>query len=59
MLLAFVTSFFTVGIMWLNHHQLFAHIQPTNTVLMFLNLLLLFIVVFMPVPTTLLAEYIG
>jgi uncharacterized membrane protein len=58
-LFAFVTSFFTVGVMWLNHHRLFAHIKRTNTVLLMLNLLLLLIVVFIPVPTALLAEYIA
>lgn len=59
MLLAFVTSFLTIGVMWLNHHRQFAHIQRTNTVLLMLNLLLLLVVVFIPVPTALLAEYIA
>jgi TMEM175 potassium channel family protein len=57
-LLAYVTSFFTIGVMWLNHHRQFAHIQRTNTGLLLLNLLLLMIVVFIPVPTALLAQYI-
>lgn len=58
MLAAYVTSFATIGIMWLNHHRLFVHIKRTNTVLMLLNLLLLLIIVFIPVPTALLAEYL-
>jgi len=58
MLLAFATSFFTVGIVWLNHHRLFTHIKRTDTGLLLINLLLLFIVVFIPVPTALLAKYI-
>ena len=57
MLAAYVTSFATIGIMWLNHHRLFKHIKHTNTPLMLLNLLLLLIIVFIPVPTALLAEY--
>jgi TMEM175 potassium channel family protein len=57
-LLAFTTSFFTVGIVWLNHHRLFTYIKRTDTGLLLLNLLLLFIVVFIPVPTALLAKYI-
>jgi uncharacterized membrane protein len=57
MLAAYATSFATIGIMWLNHHRLFTHIKRTNTVLMLLNLLLLSIIVFVPVPTALLAEY--
>src|SRR5689334_12290792 len=58
MLAAYGTSFATIGIMWLNHHRLFAHIKRTNTVLLLLNLLLLLIIVFIPVPTALLAEYL-
>jgi uncharacterized membrane protein len=57
MLAAYATSFATIGIMWLNHHRLFVHIKRTNTVLMLLNLLLLSIIVFVPVPTALLGEY--
>jgi hypothetical protein len=41
MLAAYAISFATIGIMWLNHHRLFVHIQYTNTVLLLLNLLLL------------------
>ncbi len=57
MLLAFATSFFSIGIMWLNHHRLFKHIKHTDTGLLFINLVLLFIIVFVPIPTALLAEY--
>jgi uncharacterized membrane protein len=55
--LAFATSFFTVGIIWLNHHRLFKHIKYTDMGLLSLNLLLLFIIVFVPVPTALVSEY--
>ena len=58
MLVAYVTSFSTIGIMWLNHHRLFTHIKRVNTTLIMLNLALLLIIVFVPVPTALLAEYI-
>lgn len=57
-LAAYVTSFATIGIMWLNHHRLFVHIKRINTVLVLLNLLLLLFIVFVPVPTALLAEYV-
>ncbi|GCE08801.1 TMEM175 family protein [Dictyobacter aurantiacus] len=57
-LFAFVTSFVTIGVMWLNHHRVFKHIKRTDTTLLFLNILLLMIIVFIPVPTALLAEYI-
>lgn len=53
---AFLTSFATIGIMWLNHHRLFTHIKRTDTGLLLLNLLLLLLIVFVPFPTALLAE---
>jgi uncharacterized membrane protein len=55
---AFVISFFTIGIMWLNHHKIFKHITRTDTGLILLNILLLLIIVFIPVPTALLADYL-
>src|SRR5947209_14139750 len=58
MLAAYITSFATIGVMWINHHRLYTHIKRTNTMLMLLNLLLLLIIVFIPVPTALVAEYL-
>ncbi len=55
-LLAFVTSFATIGIMWINHHRLFKHIKGTDTGLLLFNLLLLLLIVFIPYPTALLAQ---
>ena len=43
---------------WLNHHRLFTYIKRINTGLVLLNLLLLMFIVFVPVPTALLAEYV-
>jgi uncharacterized membrane protein len=57
-LVAYVISFATIGVMWLNHHRLFKQIQRTDTVLLVLNLLLLMVIVFIPVPTALLSEYL-
>jgi uncharacterized membrane protein len=57
MLVAYITSFLTIGIIWLNHHRLFSHIKRVDTLLLMFNLLLLAIIVFVPVPTALLAEY--
>src|SRR5260370_33325631 len=56
-LLAFVTSFATIGIMWINHHRLFTHIRRTDNILLILNLLLLLMIVFVPFPTALLTEH--
>jgi uncharacterized membrane protein len=58
LLFAYAISFFTIGIMWLNHHRLFQHIKHTDSGLMLSNLLLLAIIVFIPVPTALLSEYL-
>ena len=55
-LLAFLTSFATVGIMWINHHRLFTHIKRADNNLLVLNLLLLLVIVFIPFPTALVAQ---
>jgi uncharacterized membrane protein len=55
--LAFVTSFATVGIMWINHHRLFTLIRRVDHLLLILNGLLLLGVTFVPFPTALVAEY--
>src|SRR5215471_18003133 len=44
MLAAYVTSFATIGVMWLNHHRLYTHIKRTDTCLILLNLLLLLVI---------------
>ena len=54
---AYLTSFATIGIMWINHHYLFTVIRRSDHNLLILNLLLLLMVTFIPYPTSLLAEY--
>lgn len=56
--LAFVISFAFIGIMWINHHRLFTHIQRADNTLLVLNLLLLFGVTAVPFPTSLVAAYL-
>jgi len=48
---AYVASFLTIGVMWMNHHGLFARMARLNRALVFLNLLLLMAIVFLPFPT--------
>jgi uncharacterized membrane protein len=55
---AFVTSFFTVLIMWVNHHGIFRLIRRTSTPLMFANGFLLLLVTAVPFPTALVAAYL-
>lgn len=57
--LAFVTSFATIGIMWINHHRLFRMIGKCDHNLLVLNTLLLLGVTFVPFPTAILAEHLG
>jgi TMEM175 potassium channel family protein len=54
--LAYVTSFFTIGGVWLAHHGLFGRLEAVDPVLMRLNILLLMTVSFLPFPTGLMAE---
>jgi uncharacterized membrane protein len=56
--LAYVTSFLTIGIIWINHHYCVATLVRCDRVLMFLNLLLLLVVGFLPFPTKLVAQYL-
>ena len=56
---AFVTSFTTIGILWINHHRLFTHIRRIDHSLLLLNGLLLMTVTVVPFATTLVAEYAG
>src|SRR4029450_7059755 len=53
--LAYVTSFFTIGGVWLAHHGLFSRLEAIDPVLMRMNILLLMAVSFLPFPTTLMA----
>ncbi len=56
--LAYATSFLTIGIIWMNHHFCVEQIGRANRTLMFLNLLLLLTVAFLPFPTRLVAQYL-
>jgi uncharacterized membrane protein len=55
---AYVVSFATVAIMWLNHHRLMDRVVRADRALVELNLLLLLFVALVPWPTGLLAEYL-
>jgi len=49
-------SFLFIGIMWLNHHRLFSHMRKSSDLLLVTNLLLLLGVVWIPYPTSLMAQ---
>ena len=56
--LAFATSFFEIGVMWINHHRLFTMIGRTDQRLLIWNTLLLFGIAFVPFPTALIARHL-
>lgn len=55
---AYAASFLQIGIIWANHHSLFKIVERTDQLLLLLNLALLGLVSFLPLPTRLLAEHI-
>lgn len=55
---AYVISFFTIGIIWVNHHALMDNIARVDRKLLFLNLLLLLFVVAIPFATGTMAAYL-
>ena len=54
--LAYVTSFLTVGSVWIAHHDLFTRLRFIDPVMLRLNLLLLMAAAFLPFPTAVLAQ---
>lgn len=57
--LAFITSFFSVLIMWANHHTTFKLIRRVSAHLIFANGILLLAATAAPFGTSLMAEYLG
>ena len=55
---AYVVSFATIGIIWVNHHALIGNFARVDRPVLFLNLLLLFFVVSIPFATATLADYL-
>jgi uncharacterized membrane protein len=55
---AYVVSFLTIGIMWMNHHTILGHVKRVDRPLLVLNLLLLMVIVAIPFPTQLIADHL-
>src|ERR1700722_11419366 len=55
---AYVVSFLTIGIVWLNHHSMWSRLAKIDRPMLALNLLLLMTVVAIPFPTALVADHI-
>jgi uncharacterized membrane protein len=56
--LGYLTSFVTIGGLWLSHHSIFRRLRFVDSRVMRVNLLLLLFVSFLPYPTRLMAESI-
>jgi uncharacterized membrane protein len=56
--LGYLTSFLTIGVMWINHHYVFELIARVDRTMLLLNTLLLMLIAFVPFPTAVLAEFI-
>ncbi|WP_172592254.1 TMEM175 family protein [Subtercola boreus] len=55
--LAYALGFFTIAVMWINHHFLIGLLTRIDRPLIFLNVAVLGIVAFIPFPTAVIAEY--
>ena len=55
---SFFVSFWVIGIIWVNHHGVFDHLKRADRGVLYLNLLLLMTVVFIPFSTALMAEHL-
>ncbi|HEY4704099.1 MAG TPA: TMEM175 family protein, partial [Streptosporangiaceae bacterium] len=55
---AYLISFFTIGIIWVNHHTMMNSVVAVTRGLLYLNLLLLAVVVAIPFVTSTLADYL-
>jgi uncharacterized membrane protein len=56
---AFVGSFSTILVLWINHHGLFTLAEHTTPKFLFANGFLLLFVIFLPFPTALLAQHLN
>jgi uncharacterized membrane protein len=55
---AYVVSFLTIGIIWINHHAMISRLQQADHSILILNLLLLMSIVLLPFTTELMAAYL-
>jgi uncharacterized membrane protein len=58
-LLAYLTSFMTIGVVWLKHSAITGALSSADATLYRLNLLVLLLASFVPFPTKLVSEFVG
>jgi uncharacterized membrane protein len=57
LLLSYVTSFMILGLFWIIHEDMFHHIKRANRIFLWLNILYLMLIAFIPFSTSLVGEY--
>ena len=57
-IMAYVLSFIIIGIYWIAHHSSFQIIKKVDGAFLWLNILLLLFVSFIPIPTSLMGNYL-
>ena len=55
---SFFVSFWVIGIIWVNHHGVLDHLKRATRPVLYLNLLVLMTVVFIPFSTALMADHL-
>jgi uncharacterized membrane protein len=55
---AYVTSFITIGIIWVNHHAMIGRLRQVDHTILVLNLFLLLSIAVLPFATSLMARYL-
>jgi uncharacterized membrane protein len=55
---AYVVSFMTIGIIWINHHSMISRLSRGDHLILVLNLILLMTIVVIPFATNLMATYL-
>jgi uncharacterized membrane protein len=55
---AYVLAFVTIGIMWINHHNVFRQIERVDRTFLVINVFFLMVIAFIPFPTRVLAEHL-
>src|SRR5216684_3876694 len=58
-LLSYILSFVIIGIYWIAHHNMFHYIKRSDRPFLWINILLLMCVAFIPFPAGLLGQYSG
>jgi len=58
-ILSYVLSFLVIGIFWMAHHRIFRYVAGIDQRLIWLNLLFLMCVAFIPFPTAVLGDHDG